>query len=102
MTHVNRQQSFGKTRPMSQYRISPKQVEARGEDFYRQVREQVDPENHGKFVVIDVETGDFEVDQEDVVATMRLLAKNPAAVTYGIRIGYPAAYTLGSRAIATR
>lgn len=87
---------------MNQYRIPPHEVEARGEGFYRQIRDRVDAGNHGKFVVIDVETGDFEVDQEDVEATLRLLARHPGAITYGLRIGYPAAYTLGFHAIATR
>lgn len=60
-------------------------------------RDKVEAGNTGKFVVIDIETGLFEMDPDDLAATQRLLAKRPDAVLYGVRIGYPTAYTLGSR-----
>jgi hypothetical protein len=37
----------------------------------------------------------YEIDREDLAATERLLARNPHAMTYGLRIGYEAAYELG-------
>ena len=75
---------------------SPEEVESRGEDLYQQqIRPKVEAANRGKFVVIDIETGDFEVDEDDLQATQRALAKRPDAVLYGVRIGYPTAYTLG-------
>ena len=80
--------------PYAKY--SPEVVESRGEEIYeRQIREDVEPGNKGKFVVIDIETGDYEVDEDDLQATKRALAKRSDAVLYGLRIGYPAAYTLG-------
>ncbi len=45
--------------------------------------------------MVDIETGEYEVDQSDLVATKRALAKRPDAVLYGLRIGYPTAYRLG-------
>jgi hypothetical protein len=50
-------------------------------------------------VLIDVETGDYEIDREDLDATNRILARRPDAVLYGLRIGYPAAYRLGGKGI---
>jgi hypothetical protein len=47
-------------------------------------------------VVVDIETGDYEIDADDLAATKRALAKRPDAVLYGVRIGYPTAYRLGS------
>lgn len=80
--------------PYAKY--SPEVVESRGEEIYEQrIRQDVEPGNKGKFVVIDIETGDYEVDEDDLQATKRALAKRPDAVLYGLRIGYPAAYTLG-------
>jgi hypothetical protein len=77
-------------------RYLPREVESRGEEIYeRQIRAQVEPGNKGKFVVIDIETGEFEVDEDDLQATKRVLAKRPEAVVYGLRIGYPTAYSLG-------
>ncbi|MGH9854689.1 MAG: hypothetical protein ACREBD_33065 [Blastocatellia bacterium] len=77
---------------------TPEEVEARGEAIYEErIQEHVEAENKGKFLVIDIETGDYEIDADDLKATMRALAKRPAAVLYGLRIGYPSAYRLGGR-----
>jgi len=74
---------------------TPQEVELRGEEIYeQQIRPQVEAGNKGKFVVIDNETGQYEID-DDLQATQRALAKRPDAVLYGVRIGYPTAYTLG-------
>ena len=48
----------------------------------------------GQFMVIDIETGAYELDVDDLVATKRALAKRPGAVLYGLRIGSAAAYRL--------
>ena len=80
--------------PYPQY--TPEEVAQRGESMYeRQIRARVEPEHMGQFVVIDIETGDYELDVDDLVATKRALAKRPGAVLYGLRIGSSAAYRLG-------
>ena len=73
------------------------EIGARGEEIYQtQIRDKVDPKKHkGKFLVLDIETGDYEIDAEDLVATDRLLAKHPNAIIYGVRVGFPAAYGIG-------
>ncbi len=80
--------------PYAKY--SPQEVEREGEEIYgRHIRSRVELGNRGKFVVIDVQTGDYEMDEDDLQATKRVLAKRPSAVLYGLRIGYRTAYTLG-------
>ncbi len=77
-------------------RYLPEEVESQGEAIYRrQIRPRVEEGNKGRFVVIDIETGEFEIDDDDLLATQRALKKRPDAVLYGLRIGYPAAYALG-------
>jgi hypothetical protein len=77
-------------------KYSPEEVESRGEEIYKQqIRWKVEAGNKGKFVVIDIETGAYEVDDDDLQATKRALAKRPDAVLYGVRVAYPTAYTLG-------
>ena len=77
-------------------RYMPEEVVSRGEEIYDQhIRPKVEAGNKGKFVVIDIETGEYEVDEDDLQATKRALAKRPEAVLYGVRIGYPTAYNLG-------
>lgn len=45
------------------------------EIYERHVRPQVEAGNHGKIVAVDVDTGEFEVDNETLVAAQRLLAR---------------------------
>jgi hypothetical protein len=74
------------------------EVAARSEAIYeQQIRPKVEAEHKGKFLVIDIETGDYEIDDDDLVVTKRALEKRPEAVLYGLRIGYPTAYRLGGR-----
>ncbi|MBT9149623.1 MAG: hypothetical protein AAGB97_09510 [Dehalococcoidia bacterium] len=75
---------------------TPKEVESKGEAIYgQQIRDKVEPKHKGKFLVIDIETGEYEINADDLVATKRLLAKHPNAVVYGLRIGFPTAYRIG-------
>jgi hypothetical protein len=72
------------------------EVVSRGEAIYAQsIRHQVEPTLRGKFLVMDIESGDYEVDEEDLQASERLLARRPQAVVYGLRIGHPAAFRIG-------
>lgn len=72
----------------------PGDVATRGESIFRdQIRPQLGPVEKGIFIVIDVESGDYEVDARDARATRRLLKRRPNAVTYGVRVGYRAAYS---------
>ncbi|MEX2139536.1 MAG: hypothetical protein WD894_09765 [Pirellulales bacterium] len=81
---------------MPYHNYPPEEVESRGEEIYEhQLRENVEPGNRGKFLVIDILTGEYEIDDDDIQATKRALAKRPSVVLYGLRIGYPTAYTLG-------
>lgn len=75
---------------------TPQEVAARGEALYEnQLRQAVEAEHKGKFLVLDIETGTYEIDTDDLIATKRLLARQPQAVIYGLRIGYPTAYRFG-------
>lgn len=82
---------------MSYINHTPNEVELRGEAIYkRQIRDKVEPKHKGKFLVIDIETGEYEMADDDLVATKRLLVKYPKAVVYGVRIGFPSAYRIGA------
>ena len=67
----------------------------RGQALYdTQIRAQVEGENRGKFLILDVSTGDYEIDAEDIAASERLLVRRPYAILFGVRVGYRAAYRL--------
>ena len=84
---------------MEETRLSGEELRRRGKELYeRLVRSRVEtPENLGKIVSIDVESGDFEVDEDILKATDRLLLRHPGAPIWGERIGYHAVRWLGSR-----
>ncbi len=76
--------------------ITPEVIAMRGEELYQQeIRNEVETANKGKYLVVDIDTGDYAIADEDLVATDRLLSKRPNATVYGLRIGFPAAYRIG-------
>ena len=68
--------------------------------FEQHVRPRLRPEDEGKFVAIDVQTGDYEIDADDYAATGRLLARLPAARVWLMRAGQATAYRMRRRAAA--
>jgi hypothetical protein len=78
--------------------LSSEEIAARGQRIYEErVRSEVEGAHHGEFVVIDIDSGDYEVDSKDIDASIRLRERHPGAVTFGLRVGFPAAYRLGGR-----
>jgi hypothetical protein len=53
------------------------------------------PENIGKMIIIDIETGDYEVDKNGLQAAKRLNARHENTRLFGIRIGYNVAASFG-------
>lgn len=60
------------------------------------VRPTLKPEDDGKFIAIDVDTGDHEIHANDCAAVKRLRDRRPTGEIFLARIGYPAAYLLRS------
>jgi len=77
--------------------LTAEEIARRGEEIYeRDLRAKLETEeNRGQFLIIDIATGDYEINKEDLIATEQLLTRHPNAMTYGLRIGYEAAYELG-------
>ncbi|MYC96156.1 MAG: hypothetical protein F4X14_14430 [Caldilineaceae bacterium SB0661_bin_32] len=87
--------------PYAKY--TPEEVASKGDTIYRQrLQGIVEPEYNGSFMVIDIETGAYEIDTDDVQATKRLLTSYPDAVIYGLRIGFPTAYRIGGRFVVNQ
>ncbi len=77
----------------------------RAKDLYeRHIREQVEAagDNEGRFVAIDVESGDYEVADDALGAGAGLRRRRPGASVYLMRVGRPAAFRLGGRSLAAR
>ena len=68
----------------------------RGEALYEEkVRPLFEPSHIGQFAVIDLETGEFEVDANELDACHRLRARLPEAQPWLRRIGYRHARRFG-------
>jgi hypothetical protein len=78
-----------------QPRYSKEEFARRGQEIYqRDVQPRVAPSDEGKFAAIDIETGMYEVDTDDYMATERLLRRNPEAQIWLVRVGHRAAYRI--------
>lgn len=76
-------------------RLGPDELARLGQEAYdRRVRPILRPEDDGKFVAIDVMTGDYEIDEDDYTAVARLRARLPATDTWLMRAGYPTAHQM--------
>ena len=77
-------------------RYSKEEFARRGHEIYEsQVRSQVEADNQGKIVAIDIETGAFEVAETSLMAAKQLLQRYPEAQIFGIRIGHRAVHRFG-------
>lgn len=65
-----------------------------GELLDRQVRPALQPEDDGKFVAVDVGTGDYELDNDDYSAVAQLRNRHPSAEIWLGQVGQPAAYLM--------
>jgi hypothetical protein len=83
---------------MNHPRFSNEEIARRGQELYDQrIAPVVETEdNIGKIIVIDIETGDYEIDDLGFKASERLRARHPDAALLGLRIGYDAVEGFGA------
>ncbi len=91
-----------------QPRHSKEEFARRGDEIYEsQVRaalqmppgSQVEKDNQGKIIAIDIETGAFELADDTMTATRRLYERLPDAQPWVVRIGYRAVHRFGARSL---
>jgi hypothetical protein len=87
----------------TQPRYSREEFSRRGDEIYeRQLRSLLEPGNEGKFVAIDIETGNYEVDANELAASDRLISRIPSAQIWLRRIGSHYAHRFGFHPPSTR
>jgi hypothetical protein len=79
-------------------------IARRGNRLYKErIEPLVAKGNRGKYVTLDVETGDWEMGEDILALSERLHARDPAARLFTVRVGYPTASRIGfGRAGRTR
>ena len=72
----------------SQPPYSKEEFARRGDDIYdRVVAPRLKQEDLGKVVLMDVDSEDYEIDQDEIAASDRLLARKPGARVWFTRAG---------------
>lgn len=72
-------------------------VKRGGEIFEKDVKPHLKGRDPMDYVVIDIETGDYEVDANHLAAVERLRERNHDAQVYGRRVGSPIIHHFGGR-----
>ncbi len=75
-------------------KYSTKESVRRGEKVYARIKTQLEPQYSGKYVAIEVDSGDFFVDEDSTKALLQARKKHPKAIFYLARIGYRAAFKM--------
>lgn len=92
----------GGSMPVSQSRYSADETVRRSEEVYRQrLRAQVESEHRGRYIAIDIDTGDYELGDDYHAAAQTLMARKPDATIGVLRVGHSAVGRMGGRAKAT-
>ena len=79
-------------------RYSKEEFARRGDAIYEsEVRPKLKPADEGKFVAIDIETGAYKIDDDEMKAGDRLLARIPEAQIWMVRIGSRYVHRFGGR-----
>lgn len=81
---------------METRRYSTAEVCRIGQELYNtKIRPHVEYEHFGKILVVDIETGEYEIDTDQLAAAHRARGKRADAPLFGLRIGYPSLGSVG-------
>lgn len=76
---------------------TPQEVARRGREIYEQrIRSEIEPEHEGRFLAVDVESGEYALADDELEAFDRAREKKPEGVLYLLRVGHPAAHRIGA------
>src|SRR5437899_2461005 len=79
-------------------RHSKEEFARRGDAIYeKDIRPQLKADDEGKFVAIDIESGMYELDEDEMEAGDRLLARIPQAQIWMVRVGSRYVHRFGGR-----
>ena len=88
---------------MAHPRYSSNEIAERGQALYeREIQGSLAASDRGKILVLDIETGEYELDADGLAAVQRARAKNPDGAFYVLRVGQSAAYRLGFKSLTAQ
>jgi hypothetical protein len=81
-------------------RYSKEEFARRGDAIYeKDIFPKLAAKDAGKFLAIDIETGEYEIAAVEMKAGDKLLARLPGAQIWMVRIGYASTHSFGGRHI---
>lgn len=76
---------------------TPDEIVVRGETIYeRDIRSKVEPEHVGRYLVVDITTGEYSVSDNELAAFESAERKNPGGTFYVKRVGHASVHRIGS------
>ena len=77
-------------------RYSKEEFARRGDTVYeKEVRPQLKPADEGKFAAIDIDSGMYEIDADELKAGNRLRVRIPEAQIWMVRVGHRSVHRIG-------
>jgi hypothetical protein len=81
-------------------RHSLEEFARRGDAIYeKEILPKLTPKDVGKFLAIDIETGEYEISADEMRAGNKLRARLPEAQIWMVRIGYTSTRSFGGRQV---
>ncbi len=82
---------------MASVSIDREEFARRAEEYYdRVLRPKLEPGHEGEYLFLDVDSGDYELDADELAAMRRAREKHPRTIFYIMRVGYPAVDRIGA------
>ena len=82
-----------------QARYTAEEATRLGQSRYeREIRPHVEPQHKDRYLVMDIETADYEIGDDYLMLSKRMRAKKPDAALYALRIGHRTLGRVGSAA----
>jgi hypothetical protein len=79
------------------------EIGRKAREIYEQsIKPLVEPEHMGKFLVLDIDSGGYEIGEDQVAVSRSAKQKYPNGIRVGLRIGYPTVGTAGRHIPARR
>lgn len=80
--------------------LSKEEVGRRAMELYdSRIRVNLAPECDGRIIALDIDSGDYELDETILAATRRLRKRRPDGTFFALRVGYDAVWSLGGSAL---
>jgi hypothetical protein len=77
-------------------RYSKEEFARRGDAIYeKRILPNLTPQDRGKFLAIDIDTGEYEIARDEMSAENKLLRRQPEAQIWMVRIGHRAVHRIG-------